>query len=84
VSILAAGASDLIYPWILMMQNKLKITSIKNTIVPYPSLHEINKDLLAGYYAQQKENDFMERFMQVIYHPLQNKFQKTVRFFKKS
>lgn len=42
-TILGFHAGELIYPWVIAIQNKLKISAIANSIAPYPTLNDINK-----------------------------------------
>lgn len=50
VSILSASAGELIVPWGLLIQNKLNLRHLTDTIVPYPTLSEINKRVASEYY----------------------------------
>ena len=54
--ILGAGiagphAGELILPWVLAMSQKLKIGSLANVIVPYPTLGEVSKRAAGSYYT---------------------------------
>ena len=50
-SILGAGAGDLILPWALAISQKLKIGTLANLIVPYPTRGEVSKRAAACYYT---------------------------------
>lgn len=51
VDIIGDHAGELIQPWCLAMQNKLKIGALASYIAPYPTLGEVNKRLAGSYYA---------------------------------
>jgi len=51
VSILGAGAGDLILPWALAVSQKLKIGALANLIVPYPTRGEASKRAAGCYYT---------------------------------
>lgn len=50
VSILASHAGELLMPWIMLIQGKKPLKNIINTIVPYPTLSEINKGVASEFY----------------------------------
>ena len=52
-TILGAHAGELIYPWVIAIQNKLKLTAITSSIAPYPTLGEINKRIAGSFYADK-------------------------------
>lgn len=51
VSILSAHAGELLFPWIIAIQEKKKISSFVNMIAPYPTLSEINKRVAGEFYT---------------------------------
>ncbi len=51
VTILAAHAGELIFPWIIAIQEKKKIRSFIDMIVPYPTLSEISKRVAGEFYT---------------------------------
>lgn len=53
VSILGCSAGELIYPWVIAIQNKLKLSAITSSICPYPTLSEINKRVAGSFYAEK-------------------------------
>lgn len=63
-TILGIGAGELIYPWVMAIQNKLNISAIANSIAPYPTLSDINKRIAGSYYTDK------------IFSPLMNKIVK--------
>jgi pyruvate/2-oxoglutarate dehydrogenase complex dihydrolipoamide dehydrogenase (E3) component len=50
-SILGAGAGDLILPWALAIAQNLKIGTLANLIVPYPTRGEASKRAAGCYYT---------------------------------
>ncbi len=50
-TIVGTHAGELIFPWAMAMQNKLKISSITHTIAPYPTLSEISKRAAGQFYT---------------------------------
>jgi pyruvate/2-oxoglutarate dehydrogenase complex dihydrolipoamide dehydrogenase (E3) component len=50
-TIVGAGAGDLLLPWCLMIQNKLKIGAMASVIAPYPTLSEISKRAAGSYFT---------------------------------
>lgn len=65
-TILGNNAGELIFPWVIAIQNKLKISSIANTIAPYPTLSEINKRVAGSYYTNKIFSPFMRRIVKYI------------------
>jgi len=60
--ILGAGivgphAGDLIQPWVLAMEQGLKIGAMASTIAPYPTLGEISKRAAGSYYTASLFSD---------------------------
>lgn len=53
-SIIGIHAGELLYPWAMAIQNKLKVSAIKNVVAPFPTLSEINKRVATLYYQQKK------------------------------
>src|SRR6266446_757763 len=51
VSILGAGAGDLILPWALAISQKLKIGALANLVVPYPTRGEASKRAAGSFYT---------------------------------
>lgn len=63
VTILGMNAGELIYPWVMAIQNKLKISAIANTIAPYPTLSDINKQIGGAYYKDRIFSLPMKKFV---------------------
>lgn len=65
-SILGLHAGELIYPWVMMIQNKLKISALTSSIAPYPTLSEINKRVADSYYTEKIFSAFVKRVVKFI------------------
>ncbi|MDE0588498.1 FAD-dependent oxidoreductase [Halocynthiibacter sp. C4] len=50
-SIVGPHASDLIGIWALAIANKLKMSAVTSTVLPYPTLGEINKRVAGNYFS---------------------------------
>ena len=51
VSIVGAGAGDLLLPWSMMIARKMKIGAMASLIAPYPTRGEIAKRAAGAYYT---------------------------------
>lgn len=65
-SIIGIHAGELIYPWIIAIQNKLKISAIASAIPPYPTLSEINKRVAGQFYADKIFSSSMKKIVKCI------------------
>jgi pyruvate/2-oxoglutarate dehydrogenase complex dihydrolipoamide dehydrogenase (E3) component len=65
-TILGTHAGDLIFPWVMAIQNRLKLSSIVNTIAPYPTLAEINKSVAGTFYKEKLFSPRMKCIVQSI------------------
>ena len=50
-SIVGAGAGELIGIWAMALANNLKMSAIAATVLPYPSMGEINKRVAGAYFS---------------------------------
>jgi pyruvate/2-oxoglutarate dehydrogenase complex dihydrolipoamide dehydrogenase (E3) component len=50
-SIVGPHAGELIQPWILPIQKKMKIGAVAGLIIPYPTLGEVNKRAAGSFYT---------------------------------
>jgi pyruvate/2-oxoglutarate dehydrogenase complex dihydrolipoamide dehydrogenase (E3) component len=50
-TILGPQAGELIGLWALAIANRLKMTAVANTVLPYPTLGEINKRVTSAYFG---------------------------------
>ncbi len=66
VSILSQQAGELLAPWLLMMHNKLKVRSIAEMILPYPTLSEISKRVASSYYQPFLFSNWMKRVVKFL------------------
>ncbi len=60
-TILGSHAGELIFPWGMAIQNKLKISAIATTIAPYPTLSEISKQAAGSFYTAKLFSPFMRQ-----------------------
>jgi pyruvate/2-oxoglutarate dehydrogenase complex dihydrolipoamide dehydrogenase (E3) component len=56
-TIVGKNAGELIYPWILAIQNSLKIGSMATFIAPYPTLGEAGKRAAGSFYTEKLFSD---------------------------
>jgi len=54
---------ELILPWVLAIQNKLKISKMAAAIAPYPTFSEIGKRAAGSYYTPRLFNDRTRRLV---------------------
>ena len=50
-TILGDHAGELIFPWVMGIQNHLKVSAIANSIAPYPTLTEVSKRVAGSFYT---------------------------------
>jgi len=50
-TIVGAHAGELIGMWAMAIANRQKMTAIANTVLPYPTLAEINKRAAGAYFS---------------------------------
>lgn len=62
-SILGTNAGELILPWCLAIQNKLKIGAMAQVVAPYPTLSEASKRAAGSFYTASL---FSERTRKVV------------------
>jgi len=61
--IVGPNAGDLIQPWTLAVQNKLKVGDMAGFIAPYPTLGEVSKRAAGSYYTNSL---FSERTRRIV------------------
>jgi len=49
--IVGKGAGELIHPWVLAVQNRMKIGALAGYIAPYPTFGEVGKRAAGSYYT---------------------------------
>ena len=52
-TILGIHAGELIYPWVMLIQNNLKLSAMASSIAPYPTLMILIKEL-QGVFMQKR------------------------------
>ncbi len=66
-SIVGAEAGELISTWSMAIANGLKMKAISDTIVPYPTLSEINKRAAGAYFSPRLfESDMVKRVVRLV------------------
>ena len=66
VTIMNPNAGELIYPWVIAMQNGLKIDAIAHSMAPYPTLNDINKRIAGSFYKEKIFGPQMQKIVQFI------------------
>jgi pyruvate/2-oxoglutarate dehydrogenase complex dihydrolipoamide dehydrogenase (E3) component len=66
VSIIGANAGELILPWSLAIEKKLKIRALADVIVPYPTLSEINKKVASSFYTPLLFSPFTQKLVKFL------------------
>ncbi|MDP1725008.1 MAG: FAD-dependent oxidoreductase [Alphaproteobacteria bacterium] len=65
-TILGVSAGELIMPWVMAIQNNLKIGTIVDTIVPYPTLSDIHKQLAGSFYKDKIFSPFTKKIVRFL------------------
>lgn len=65
-SIVGAHAGELIQPWALAIASGLKIKAMIDTVLPYPTLGEVNKRAAFSYYSDMAKNRWVRRVMRLV------------------
>lgn len=65
-TILGKNAGDLIYPWVMMVQNKMHISNIVHTMAPYPTLSDLNKRIARKFYHRRPFSTALQRLVRLI------------------
>jgi pyruvate/2-oxoglutarate dehydrogenase complex dihydrolipoamide dehydrogenase (E3) component len=60
-SIVGPNAGELIAPWVLAVNRKLKISALANIVFPYPTMAEAGKRAAVTYYAGMAQKPFIRR-----------------------
>jgi len=67
VGIVGAGAGELIGIWALAQANRLRLSAIANTVLPYPTLAEINKRAASAYFSPKLfESPMVKRVVSLV------------------
>ena len=62
-SIVGAQAGELIGMWAMAIANGLKMTAIANTVLPYPTLSELNKRAAGAYFSPKLFDSALVKFV---------------------
>jgi pyruvate/2-oxoglutarate dehydrogenase complex dihydrolipoamide dehydrogenase (E3) component len=65
-SIVGANAGELIAPWILAITQKLKISSMANIVLPYPTFNEASKRAAITNYAGLATKPIVRRLLGIL------------------
>jgi len=68
VTIVGPQAGELIQPWLLAMDNGLKLSALARMTTPYPTLGQINRHLAGGYYAQRLFRPWTRTLVRLLWH----------------
>ncbi|PZF76729.1 dihydrolipoamide dehydrogenase [Aestuariivirga litoralis] len=64
--IAGAGAGDLIQPWVLALQGRLKISALASSVLPYPTRGEASRRAAIGYFAGLASNRLLRHVMGLV------------------
>lgn len=65
-TILGTHAGELIYPWVIAIQNKLKLSQIASSITPYPTLNDITKRVAGSFYTEKIFSETMKKIVRIL------------------
>ena len=66
-TLVGAGAGELIAPWAMAIANRMKLSAIAGTVLPYPTLSEISKRAAGAYFSPKLfENPWLKRIVRVV------------------
>lgn len=65
-SILGNQAGELIYPWVMAIQNNLKVSSIAGSIAAYPTMQDITKRVAGSYYKERLFSTKMRKMVRFL------------------
>ena len=66
-TIVGPQAGELIGLWAMAIANRMKMTAVANTVLPYPTLGEINKRVTSAYFGPRLfESPFVKRVVGVV------------------
>lgn len=66
VGIVGANAGEVIQPWVLAMNEGLKIRAIAGMVAPYPTLGEINRRVAVNYFSGLASNPWLRRVIRLV------------------
>jgi pyruvate/2-oxoglutarate dehydrogenase complex dihydrolipoamide dehydrogenase (E3) component len=66
-SIVGAQAGELVALWAMAIANRLKMSAVANTVMPYPTLMEINKRAAGAYFSPRLfDNPWVRRAVRLV------------------
>ncbi len=65
-TVLGVHAGELIYPWVIAIQNNLKISALAKAIAPYPTLNEINKKIAGQFYTDKLFSPLIKKIVKAL------------------
>jgi pyruvate/2-oxoglutarate dehydrogenase complex dihydrolipoamide dehydrogenase (E3) component len=65
-TIVGAHAGELIQPWILAIQNRMKMGKMAGYIAPYPTLGEVNKRAASSYFMPKLFSEKTRRLVRLL------------------
>jgi len=65
-TLVGTHAGELLHPWVLAIDQKLKIGAMAGLIAPYPTLGEVNKRAASGYYTPKLFSNFTRRLVRFL------------------
>lgn len=66
-SIVGPMAGELIGMWAMAMANNLKMSAVANTVLPYPTVSEVNKRVAGAYFSPRLfESDMVKRVVRFV------------------
>jgi hypothetical protein len=66
-AIVGPEAGELIGVWALAIQNRLKMSAIAGTVLPYPTLGEVSKRAVGAYFSPKLfDNPWLKRVVRLV------------------
>jgi len=65
-TIVGAEAGELILPWVLAIQNNLKIAAMASVVVPYPTRNDISKRVAGSFFTKTLYSPKMKRVVRFL------------------
>jgi len=66
MTIVAPHAGDLLQPWVLAMEQKLKLSALASSVAAYPTLSEANKRVADKFYTAKIFSNTTRRFVRLL------------------
>jgi Pyruvate/2-oxoglutarate dehydrogenase complex, dihydrolipoamide dehydrogenase (E3) component, and related enzymes len=66
VTIVSEGAGDLIMPWVLLMQQGGKLSTMAGLVFPYPTRGELSKRVAGQFYQAKLFSKPMRLLVQIL------------------